>query len=129
MSGKELQCKEKNISFHYTINRQCISLMNEVDLALLLINSLDNAIENIAENNREIYLDIKEDHNAVIMKVENSVDIDVLKENPTLESQKKDKKAHGYGITSLKMLVEKYKGNITFTQKEDRFYVLMYFPL
>ena len=44
-------------------------------------------------------------------------------------SEKDDKSSHGYGITSLKLLVEKYDGLISFTQIEDRFVVLMCIPI
>lgn len=129
LSGKELQCKDKGISFQYTINRQCVQTINEIDLSLLLINSLDNAIENVSKIHREIYLDIKQGEKEVIIKVENKVDTDVLEMNSSLISDKEDKNSHGYGITSLKLLVEKYDGLISFTQIEDRFVVLICIPL
>lgn len=54
--------------------------------------------------------------------VKNSIAESVLSENPELRTNKKDKKAHGFGIASMKKIAEKYGGNVEY-REEDHFFV------
>ena len=44
-------------------------------------------------------------------------------------TSKSDEKFHGFGTRSMKYIVEKYGGNIVFTEKDDRFTVYILFPV
>ena len=52
-----------------------------------------------------------------------SVETDILINNPNLVTSKKNKKIHGIGINSVRDIVHKYNGVMNFEQKSDKFYV------
>ena len=62
----------------------------------------------------------KDEHYAFI-RVINSVDFDVLQENPYLKTAKSDERNHGFGIHTMKTITKKYGGEIIFQQYENEF--------
>ena len=110
------------------INLECCDLsqisISAVDLSIILGNALDNAVEavqNITSNDeKNIYVSVKAHNNNLVINVRNSVAYDIDAEN--LQTTKNGK-YHGYGITSIKQLVEKYNGDIVFTCKDRVFEV------
>ena len=53
----------------------------------------------------------------------NTIETNVLLNNPGLITNKPDKSLHGIGLNSVNDIVKKYKGMISFDQKSDKFYV------
>jgi len=102
------------IDFTYTELRP-IKILS-TDLAIILGNALDNAIEACSKlNNKEkiIQLFIQPQNETIIITVKNPVieDIDTL----NFTSTKPYSKWHGYGIISMKEIAAKYGGNIALT--------------
>ncbi len=88
---------------------------SDVDLAIILGNAIDNAVEATeqveTEKKIEVYVVLK--NNIVVITIKNPVvsDVDVN----CLNSTKADKANHGFGIISMKQLVDKYDGELIFT--------------
>lgn len=112
-------CEEKGIKtdFQYFYNEDII--INEIELAVVIGNLLDNAIEAndkvtatkfihtlISVDNREINIDMK-NPNAEI--------------NSKLQTTKNNAKNHGFGIKSVSAIAEKYGGAAKFSQKDNVF--------
>ena len=57
------------------------------------------------------------------IEISNTVEIDVLDENPNLFTSKSNKELHGVGLKSVRDIVDKYNGMINFKQKANTFYV------
>lgn len=129
LSSKSLQCIDEKIVFTYNIDKNCLDYMNVFDTSILLINAIDNAIENISSSYRNINLIMKKKANMLMIKIENYVDFNVLEVNPNLRTNKKDTMLHGFGITSIKMIADKYNGNTVFTQNGEVFNCLITIPL
>lgn len=89
---------------------------------------MDNALENISVLNPRIYLSIIMKKGQSLIKVVNTVDNDILKNNPNMETTKLDREFHGYGIESMRLLVKKYNGYLSFNQEEDEFSLLIVLP-
>ncbi len=109
---------------------QCVILnemnnIKDIDAGILLANLLDNAIEACEKNDghSEIMLKMWSDAGYYCIEISNTVEIDVLAENPNLFTRKRNKELHGVGIKSVKDIVEKYNGMINFKQKANTFYV------
>lgn len=109
---------------------QCVILnemdnIKDIDAGILLANLLDNAIEACDKNDKhsEIMLKIWSDAGYYCIEISNTVEIDVLAENPNLFTSKSNKELHGVGLKSVKDIVEKYNGMINFKQKANTFYV------
>ena len=55
--------------------------------------------------------------------IRNYIGTSVLRNNPQLNTTNKDYTGHGYGIKSIKKLVEKYNGDINITEENNYFVV------
>ena len=85
---------------------------------------MDNAIEALStEQRKEVKIDILQKGEYAILNIQNYCSRSVLKTNPNLVTTKKDVKNHGYGLNSVKRIVKKYGGAITFYEENDYFYV------
>ncbi|MEG2329496.1 GHKL domain-containing protein, partial [Anaerorhabdus sp.] len=100
-----------------------IDILDETafDIAIILSNILDNAIENIYENDRRISIKIRQTKYFLDIVVVNTTGINVLKKNPMLFTTKMDKNDHGLGIRSVRRYVSKLNGTIHFSQEGHEF--------
>ena len=112
------------------IDMKCMVLsemegIDGLDAGIILANLIDNALEACERNTgkSEIRLKIWNKANYCCVKISNTVETDILAENPHLKTSKADKKLHGVGLKSVKDIVEKYSGMLNYQQKADNFYV------
>ncbi|MDF9838348.1 MULTISPECIES: sensor histidine kinase [unclassified Breznakia] len=119
LNTKNSVALEKNLSMRFIINFQREPKIPDVDLAILLGNAIDNAIENCAGESVEVRIEDKNEYLHIV--VSNSIAKSVLKENVNLETTKKQK-GHGYGIGSIKEIAYRNDGNIEFYEKNNRFF-------
>lgn len=109
---------------------QCVILseldhIKDIDAGIILANLLDNAIEACDKNNghSQIMLKTWSDAGYYCIEISNTVETDVLANNPNLLTSKKDKSLNGIGLRSVNDIVGKYNGMIDFKQKANVFYV------
>lgn len=96
--------------------------MDDLDLCLIFLNLLDNAIE--AEKNIEvpiIKLNIFRNAGYICFKIENIVDKDVLAVNPTLKTTKNNNRIHGIGLRSVREIIDNHDGIFNITQNDKWF--------
>ena len=91
------------------------------DLAIILGNSLDNAIEasRKLEGKKTIKLFIHQQNETVIISIKNPTKDDIDINN--LESTKSNATRHGYGIISMKTIASKYNGEVMFSYLDHMF--------
>ena len=65
----------------------------------------------------------------VTLNIHNSFEGNLMFENGLPKTTKKDEIFHGYGMKSIKMIVEKYDGNLTVAVKDGIFNLDILFPL
>lgn len=116
--------KKSNIDIRCIISDEMRNI-SDIDIGILLGNLLDNAIEACMKNtgNSDILLKIWSDAGYYCIELSNTVEKEILLENPKLKTSKKDTRTHGLGLRSVSSVVKKYNGIINFEQKADRFYV------
>ena len=116
--------KSKNINVRCVIMSE-LKNISDIDIGILIANLLDNAIEACEKNKNksEIVIKIWESGSYYCIKIVNTVETDILINNPNLVTSKKNKKIHGIGINSVRDIVHKYNGVMNFEQKSDKFYV------
>lgn len=129
INQKASVCREEGIPFEVQITGKN-QWANESNIAILLSNLLDNAIEaeRKQEQKREIILKIfsyKEDINIL---VENYIEKSVLKENPNLRTTKGDRSIHGIGMGSVREIVRQEEGTMDIFEKENRFVIHILIP-
>ncbi len=128
-----------NIVLNYLLNRkinQChdsgidmgcyvlgdITGVDDMDLYILLENLCDNAIEAAAQsNNPAIKLQISEDNGNLCIYIGNTTSGNVLRSNPDMNTTKKDKSMHGFGIMNIRDIIDKYNGTINYEQQGDNY--------
>lgn len=113
--------KEKGIQYDENISK-ILHLGSIVpgDLALIISLALDNAkeaCENI-EGEKHISLKLQSKQTHVILYIENSIPEG---SHPTFhKTSKKDKIAHGFGVSSIKEMAERYHGEAKYEVKHDQ---------
>ena len=100
----------------------------DMDLVIILANCIDNAIEAVEKNEHDKYVNlvIKSDEAGVSVMIENPILTHI--KNIDLETTKKEKDKHGFGIKNVKAIVEKYSGTIQFEIQKNNFIVKIFLP-
>ena len=102
------KCKEEEIRFSYVIMGKPDEI-DYMDMGNLIHNLLSNAIEACQKVGKAAYMElvIRAEKREIEIYLENSVIQSVLKENPNLESRKKDQEQHGFGMETIYSIIKK----------------------
>lgn len=124
---KMTQAYENNISVETDIAIPEKLEVDEDDMAVVLGNALDNAIEAVLkvrnENERYIKIKMEYEQETLSIYIKNSFD-SVVKDNGTkLLTRKKDKKMHGIGLQSINDIVDKYRGEVELRYSGNEFLI------
>lgn len=112
--------KEKNIKYCHSILSKFYFTLEDIDTCILFGNLFDNAIEacdKIVNNaERRIEFTIEKMNDIYVVQLKNSVKTDgkILLNNGEFVTSKEDKKAHGYGICSIKEILKNYDADINY---------------
>lgn len=98
--------------------------INEYDLCNLIGNMLDNAIEAAEKtgDNAVVEVSIHSDMYKLMITVANSILQSVLNGNSELKTSKKEAELHGFGVTSIKAIAERYGGSADFYEENLTFF-------
>lgn len=128
-----LLCREKHIDFTCFANGENLSFIEDTDLYVLFGNALSNAIEaneKVNEKERFIIFNISTVMNGWIsIKIENCFNGQLLKNNNDIDSTKSDKLNHGFGLKSIKYIVEKYNGGLEIKNQDNIFSLNIIIPI
>lgn len=108
---KKKEAEQNNIDLSIEIKNN-IGFMEEIDISNLFSNILDNAIENIGNDDKKIDLAVSKKMNYVIVKCSN-----------TISSNKKTNKGidHGYGLKIINDIAKKYNGEVKINQDKNKY--------
>lgn len=124
LTDKNLICKEKGIRLTCIADGAQLNFMKPADIYALFGNALDNAMEAVLhypETSRDISLDIRSTDDMLSIHVENYFTGSLYIKNGLPITTKEESNFHGYGMLSIKLIVEKYGGNLTFEAANDTF--------
>lgn len=96
--------------------------INIYDVNIILGNLLDNALENALDNSK-VSMDIKYTVGMIHISMSNLYDGSINKIDGHIISKKDDKDNHGYGLDSIKRIVDKYDGSMIKSYKNGKFEV------
>ncbi|MBQ5969369.1 MAG: GHKL domain-containing protein [Clostridia bacterium] len=102
------------------------------DIYTIFPNALDNAIEAAAQTDGDkvVTLRTHRTKQTVYITIRNPYKGDVKLKNGLPQTSKADKRAHGYGLRSIKKAAAKYgSDNVTFTAKDGVFELQIYLNL
>ena len=96
----------------------------EQETCALFGNLLDNAIEAcclVKTEEKWIKIQIQQINQLLSIELLNTFEIPCIRKQGVFETIKEERSVHGYGIKSMRRIVDKYKGIITYEEKEKIF--------
>lgn len=125
IENKLSRCDELNIHTNLSYQYKEKININEIEIAVIIGNILDNAIESCQKSDNEsraIWGTITADRQNVIINISNTAN-----GSNDFKTSKKDKKSHGYGLKSISHIAKKYNGYASCKFKDNVFssYVVM----
>lgn len=130
---KKLLCEKNSIKLDCIANGQCLSFMQPSDLFSLFGNALDNAMEAVCKlddvEKRIIFVSVKEELGMAIIHVENNYTGELIMADGIPRTSKDDEFYHGYGVKSIRMVVEEYDGNMALLPQNGSFNLNITIPV
>lgn len=112
----QTRCNEKGVAFHTDIRSNTTDFITDTDMTSLFCNLLENALESSADINNafiELSLNRRENTPYTVLVMTNSCEHNPFCEHgKKLITSKSDKQKHGFGMKSIKRIVEKYHGEL-----------------
>ncbi|MCR5396074.1 MAG: ATP-binding protein [Lachnospiraceae bacterium] len=132
LTEKSLYCKEHHIRMTCVADGEKMSFLSPENICAIFGNAIDNAIEATAkvedEENRLISLKVFERREMLIIELENTYNGEIEMENGVPKTNKKDQIGfHGYGLKSIQLAVNQYRGEVQIYVKE-RFRLIIMIP-
>lgn len=132
LTQKSLICSSKNIRFTYIVDGEALKVFSNNDIASLLGNILDNAIEAADKEEgdyRLIKLNVAKNNRVLTISQSNYTKNHPVTYDDLPKSTKMDQGIHGYGLKSIKYITEKYGGEMDIKFDEETFRLNLVFPL
>lgn len=133
LSEKSLYCEKHKISLSCIVDATPLDFMRTLDIYALLGNALDNAIECVSmyknKEHRVISLTISTQGNFLCIQTNNYLEGQLQMEDGMPVSTKQNRAYHGFGMKSMKHLVEQYGGALYASQEEGVFMLQMVIPI
>ena len=130
LSEKFLYCEAKGIVISYLIDAAVIAFLDPSDIYSLFGNALDNAIESVLkekEENRLISVNVR-----MVKECPNIVIDNYCSHLPELKNglpvTTKEEGMHGYGLRSIRYIVQKYGGSMQIGLSGHLFTLTLLFP-
>lgn len=130
LSDRLLFCDANNIRVSYIVDSEMLENIDASDIYSLFGNALDNAIKSVKgeeEDKRIISLSVKKKDDCGQIVITN-----YCRSAPEMDRgmpvTKDDRNYHGFGVQSMKYIVEKYGGNILFDYADEMFTMSVLFP-
>lgn len=133
LTRKNSYCIQHHITLSCIADGQLLNGIDTMDLCSLLGNTLDNAIEAVIKipkyDQRLIDIKIVRKANFVLYSIRNYITNDIQLKDGLPQTTKQDKEQHGYGLKSVKSIVNKYDGSLTMHARDHWFSLRIMIPL
>lgn len=133
LTNKSLVCEQEGIGFTYMIDGEALSFMRAGDIYSLFGNAVDNAIRaelKVAEHEKRfIGIEAAPRGKFLHIQIENRCETAPVFRGGLPVTTKADGENHGFGMISMKRIVEKYGGAMTVEWEDDIFRVSMTIPI
>ncbi|MBQ7372736.1 MAG: sensor histidine kinase, partial [Blautia sp.] len=125
LTEKKLYCEYNRIRLTCMAEGESLDFLTTAEICSLFGNIIDNAIEAVMkiedENSREISLSIRRRGMLLSIHEENYYAVEPVKHGDNFETSKEDQAHHGFGIRSIRMIVENHHGDMEITAKDGVF--------
>ena len=130
LMDKGLRCREKGIRLTCMFDAGIVSGISHSDIYSLFGNAIENAMESVEgldEEHRSISVVGYKQSGFSVIRVENYCGRKVVFEDGLPVTQK-SKDYHGFGVKSIRLVAQRYGGELTMSQNGDIFKVEIVFP-
>lgn len=125
LDGYSDRCKNESISFNTDIRSHSVDFLSTDDITTLFCNLLDNAMDaarNIDNGFIDLSVDRHADSSISIIRILNSCKVCPIDKNGILiQTTKPDRIHHGYGMKSIKKIIDKYGGILDYSYEDCTF--------
>ena len=134
LTEKNLYCFRQNIVLSCMADGKCLDFMQDSDIYSLFGNALDNALEAVVKledsEQRVIGVKVEKVRDMVTIHICNfyGEDIRFNQDTGLPETSKSNKDIHGYGMKSIRYIVDKYGGSLSVSASEGIFKLDILFP-
>lgn len=133
LSQKLLFCEKNEITLTYMVDGHCLDFMDVMDLYSIFGNIIDNAIESVIKiedrTMRIIGLNVSNEGAFLMIHIENYCMHRLTMNNGLPQTSKNDTNYHGFGLRSVRMLVDKYKGHLSISVENQVFNLNILIPV
>ena len=128
LTQKQKEAKEKGIDFRCTFLYPADTNINAFDVSVILNNAIENALEG-TRGCVNPYISIVSycQKNAYMLEVSNCISkrVEIDHETGLPETTKSDKVNHGFGLSNIRKVAQKYYGDIDIRQDEKCFTLIV----
>lgn len=132
LANESKAIQANDIRFFCVADGKVLDFMDKFDIYALFGNALDNAVESLIrtpdKDKRLLRLCVTTQNSFVLIKIQNYYSHSLVTEDGELKTTKKEQKNHGYGIRSMRQIVEKYGGTLEIDTGDNYFTVCMLIP-
>lgn len=122
IKAKSKIAQQNNIQIDFSYNEIQKVLISNIDIAIILGNALDNAIEatqKVQSKSKVIDVMIKVNKDLIVIVIKNPVEVNIDTNN--LISTKRQNGSYGFGLTGMKEIASKYGGEVLLTCENNEF--------
>lgn len=116
LTEKHLICKNKGITLECSADGSSMGFLSEMDIYSLFLNALNNAVESADKlqdpARRVIWMKCYSRGSLLFIQVRNEYD-EITPAEGGYQTTKADRNSHGFGLRSMKLIAEKYGGEMS----------------
>lgn len=126
LSSKAETMERMGIEMDFAVSLPRDLSVADIDLAALLGNALDNAIEGVQNaENKKITLRCRVNKGLFMLRLENPASGEI---NPDFATTKADRSSHGFGLPGMREIAERYGGTLNASVQKGTFELVVCFP-
>ncbi|MBU5438795.1 GHKL domain-containing protein [Tissierella sp. MSJ-40] len=133
LNQKKSEGNKKNIDMDIKVSIPENINIRPLDLCSILGNALDNGIEANEKiedmNKRKIRIKINPYKDYLFIEISNPTITNPINEQGQLETTKRDKENHGFGVKSIETVVERYNGILNYEYNNEEFILSIMLPI
>lgn len=133
LQEKLLRCERERMEMDCVVDGRCVDFIRPADLYTLVGNAIDNAMEAVRKiqnpEKRLISLSVRESMNMVLIHVDNEYTGELRMDDGLPRSTKGDDQNHGFGMRSICLIAEKYKGTVSVFTENNIFNLNILIPV
>ncbi|MDD6240141.1 MAG: ATP-binding protein [Eubacteriales bacterium] len=132
LASKQPLLSKDSIRLTCLLDGSLLNYIQDYEIYSLFGNALDNAIEALRPlpiEKRTIHIRQEEKNDFLLVKIINYFDGTLEKNDQGIQTKKKDKAEHGFGIKSMEMIMKENHGSLAISTDKDVFTLTLVFQL